>query len=161
MRSHLLAQSRAGDATLLSVLAYANLRPGEALALTWGDVRDRTLMVSKRASLGTIAEGAKSSRRSVRAVTMPAALRGDLLEWQLLSGRPTTGALAFPARSGAISSEYDHRNWRRRIFAPAATSAGVPQIPRSPLRDSNPGPPPYHFGADGCGWLPIAAVSAD
>jgi integrase len=136
VRSHLLAQGRAGDATLVSVLAYAGLRPGEALALTWGDVRDRTLMVSKRASLGTIAEGAKSSRRSVRAVTMPAALRGDLLEWQLLSGRPTPGTLVFPARSGAVWSEYDYRNWRRRIFAPAATSAGVPGIRPYDLRHS-------------------------
>ena len=136
MRSHLLAQGRVGDATLVSVLAYAGLRPGEALALTWGDVRDRTLMVSKRASLGTIAEGAKSSRRSVRAVTMPAALRGDLLEWQLLSGRPTPGTLVFPARSGAVWSEYDYRNWRRRIFAPAATAAGVPGIRPYDLRHS-------------------------
>jgi integrase len=32
----------------------------------------------------------------------------------------------FPASSGAVWSEYDYRNWRRRIFAPAATAAGVP-----------------------------------
>ena len=136
MRSHLLAQGRVGDAALVSVLAYAGLRPGEALALTWSDVRDRTLMVSKRASLGTVTDGAKSSRRSVRAVTMPAALRGDLLEWQLLNGRPTPSTLVFPARSGAVWSEYDYRNWRRRIFAPAATAAGVSGIRPYDLRHS-------------------------
>ena len=27
---------------------------------------------------------------------------------------------------------------------------------RSPLRDSNPGPPPYHLGADSCDGLPLA-----
>jgi integrase len=136
MRSHLLASGRTRDATLVSVLAYAGLRPGEALALTWGDVRDRTIMVSKRATLGTVTAGTKSSRRSVRAVTMPAALRGDLLEWQLLSGRPTSGTLVFPTRTGAVWSEYDYRNWRRRIFAPAAASAGVAGIRPYDLRHS-------------------------
>src|SRR3954454_9700809 len=31
----------------------------------------------------------------------------------------------------------------------------------NPLRDSNPGPPPYHFGADGCGGLHLAADPAE
>ena len=126
MRGHLLASGRLGDATLVSVLAYAGLRPGETLALTWGDIRDRTIMVSKRASLGTVTEGAKSSRRSVRAVTMPAALRSDLLEWQLASGRPARLTLVFPAASGQVWSEHDYRNWRRRTFRPAAVAAGLP-----------------------------------
>jgi integrase len=33
--------------TLISVLAYAGLRPQEALVLTWGDMRDRTLLIDK------------------------------------------------------------------------------------------------------------------
>jgi integrase len=33
------------DATLISVLAYAGLRPGEALGLRWGDIRERTILV--------------------------------------------------------------------------------------------------------------------
>jgi len=37
IRASLLRSDRFGDATLDSVLAYAGLRPGEALALTWGD----------------------------------------------------------------------------------------------------------------------------
>lgn len=40
------------DATLVSVLAYAGLRPGEALALRWGDVSASTIVVDKAASLG-------------------------------------------------------------------------------------------------------------
>ena len=35
------------DATLMSVLAYAGLRPGEALALSWVHVRERTLLVER------------------------------------------------------------------------------------------------------------------
>ena len=136
MRGYLLLEGRTSDATLVSILAYAGLRPGEALALTWGDVRDRTIMVSKRASLGKVIDGAKSSRRSVRAVTMPAALRSDLLEWQLLRGRPAPITLVFPSASGGVWSEHDYRNWRRRIFSPAATAAGVEGIRPYDLRHS-------------------------
>jgi integrase len=42
----------ARDATLISVLAYAGLRPGEALVLRWGDVRDQTLLIQRAISLG-------------------------------------------------------------------------------------------------------------
>ena len=136
MRGHLLLEGRTSDATLVSILAYAGLRPGEALALTWGDVRDRTIMVSKRAILGKVIDGAKSSRRSVRAVTMPAALRSDLLEWQLLRGRPAPITLVFPSASGGVWIEHDYRNWRRRIFSPAATAAGVEGIRPYNLRHS-------------------------
>jgi integrase len=37
----LRAASRERDAVLISILAYAGLRPQEALALDWGHVRDR------------------------------------------------------------------------------------------------------------------------
>ena len=40
------------DATLISVLSYAGLRPGEALGLRWGDIRERTLLVQRAISLG-------------------------------------------------------------------------------------------------------------
>jgi hypothetical protein len=40
------------DAALLSVLAYAGLRPGEALGLRWGDVRERTVLIQRSISLG-------------------------------------------------------------------------------------------------------------
>jgi integrase len=56
MRSHLLARGDLCSATLVSVLAYAGVRPGEALALTFGDVRERTILVERAASLGEVKE---------------------------------------------------------------------------------------------------------
>jgi integrase len=44
------------DATLLSVLAYAGLRPSEALALHWSDVRAQTILVQRALSLGDDAD---------------------------------------------------------------------------------------------------------
>jgi integrase len=56
----------ARDATILSVLAYAGLRPGELRMLRWGHVRDRTLVVN----------APKTGRR--RAVRLLAPLVEDL-----------------------------------------------------------------------------------
>jgi len=46
------AASSPRDATLISVLAYAGLRPGEALALQWRDIREQTILVERAISLG-------------------------------------------------------------------------------------------------------------
>src|SRR5262249_4744877 len=51
IRAHLIAKGRIRDATLVSVLAYAGLRPGEALALRWGDLGERTILVERAAAL--------------------------------------------------------------------------------------------------------------
>jgi integrase len=50
MRAYLLANGSEHpqrDATFVALLAYAGLRPGEALALRWGDIRERTLLVQR------------------------------------------------------------------------------------------------------------------
>lgn len=41
------------DALIVSVLAYAGLRPGELLALRWADVREDTIVVERAVSLFT------------------------------------------------------------------------------------------------------------
>lgn len=56
------AASSPRDAALLSVLAYAGLRPGEALGLHWGDMRERTLLVERAVSLGQEKETKRASR---------------------------------------------------------------------------------------------------
>lgn len=63
------------DATLISVLAYTGLRPGEALGLRWGDVRERTLLVQRSISLG---EEADTKTRQHRTVRLLAPLASDV-----------------------------------------------------------------------------------
>ncbi|MGH2915476.1 MAG: tyrosine-type recombinase/integrase [Solirubrobacteraceae bacterium] len=63
------------DATLISVLAYTGLRPGEALGLRWGDVRERTLLVQRSISLG---EEADTKTRKHRTVRLLAPLASDV-----------------------------------------------------------------------------------
>jgi hypothetical protein len=54
LRQHLLADGRLRCATLVSVLAYSGLRPGEALALTWDRVGERTIAVTGASSMGRL-----------------------------------------------------------------------------------------------------------
>ena len=76
------------DATLLSMLAYSGLRPGEALALQWRDIREQTILVERGLSLGKPKDTKTSEHRTVRLL---APLAADLREWQLRSAdHPTT-----------------------------------------------------------------------
>jgi integrase len=133
IRRALLADDRARDATLVSVLAYAGLRPGEALALMWQDVGQRTILVERAAALGEIKE---TKTRQTRSVRLLAPLARDLREWRLKSGRPDDEALVFPRFDGAPWNEEDWRNWRQRIFAPAASAAGLDSFRPYDLRHS-------------------------
>ena len=110
------------DAALLSVLAYAGLRPGEALALRWGDVGENTVLVERSISLGA-EKGTKTGRS--RTVRLLAPLAADLREWRLRSGRPADSALIFPGYDGKPWTETAYQSWRRRSFARATAAAGV------------------------------------
>lgn len=116
------AQLRLRDAVLVSVMAYAGLRPSEALALRWGDVRQSVLLVERALALGEVQP---TKTRRVRSVRLLRPLRDDLLEWRMASGRPDDEQWVFPMRDGRAWTDTASRNWRRRIFNPAAKAAGV------------------------------------
>jgi integrase len=122
LRAHLLTGERLRDAVLVSVLAYAGLRPGEALALTWSHVRERTILVERAVALGELKTTKTARTRTVRLL---APLAADLLEWRIGQGRPVDDTLVFPARRGAVWGDDAWRYWRRRIFMPAAIAAGL------------------------------------
>jgi len=50
LRAEFLRRDSTLSATLVSVLAYAGLRPGEALALEWRHIRERTVLVEQALS---------------------------------------------------------------------------------------------------------------
>lgn len=121
---HLTGRLRGRDRALVGILAYAGLRPGEALALRWDDITDVSINVDKALSLG--AERSTKNRRS-RLVRLAPALRALLRDWQLLSG--CRDGLVFPMRGGGPWTESAYRNWRRRVFQPAATALGISTRP--------------------------------
>jgi integrase len=121
------------DATFISVLAYSGLRPGEALALRWGDVRESTLLVQRALSLGKEADTKTRQHRTVRLLPP---LRADLAAWRLASGRPEHSGLVFPGRDGAPWTEPAYQSWRRGPFQKALNGAGVSEARPYDLRHS-------------------------
>ncbi len=120
--------------TLVAVLAYAGLRPCEALALTWGDVRPLTLMVDGRTPAGVRDH---TSVAAVRGVRLFPSVAEDLDEWRRESGDPGDEELVFPGRRGAPWDDRTWRKWRRRRFAPAVAAASLPaELRPYDLRDT-------------------------
>jgi integrase len=122
MRATLREERRVRDATIVCVLAYAGLRPGEALGLEWRHIRERTILVEQALALGEVKETKTGQTRTVRLL---APLAADLAEWQLASGRPAARSLVFPGRNRMPWTDTAYRNWRRRVYAPAAAAAGL------------------------------------
>ncbi len=108
--------TRMRDATLVSVLAYAGVRPGEALRLTWGDVREATLLVRA------------PKTNTSRTVKLLAPLAADLKEWKLASGAAAGKSLIFPG--------LDLDLWRARQFARALKTARIDHARIYDLRHS-------------------------
>ena len=121
------------DATLVSVLAYAGLRPGEALALTWEHIGERTILVERSLALGELKE---TKTRGTRSVRLLAPLRSDLNTLRMRLGRPGDGELVFPRPDGQPWRDTDWRNWRNRVFQPAAKKAGLSKTRPYDLRHS-------------------------
>jgi integrase len=118
----LRAASRERDTVLISVLAYAGLRPQEALALCWGHVRDRTILVERAVSLGELKDTKTRAHRTVRLL---APLQEDLRSWRRLQGPLVDSALVFPGPHGRLWTKTDWDNWRRRAFDAACKAISL------------------------------------
>ncbi|HEU4704072.1 MAG TPA: tyrosine-type recombinase/integrase [Conexibacter sp.] len=129
--------TRQRDATIVSVLAYAGLRPGELRALRWGDVRKATITVERAARPdGTIKSTKNHERRAVRLL---APLATDLAELRLAAGRPADDALVLPPGGEPAADAHPHavtwtktdwQVWRARHWDKASRLAGMPASPR-------------------------------
>jgi len=117
----LRARLRPADALMVSVLAYAGLRPQELLALYWDDVHERAILVRRKNVDGELYPYTKT--RQNRRVKLLAPLAGDLTEWKLATGR--RDGLVMPRADGQPWRDHDYRNWRRRVYQPTATALGL------------------------------------
>jgi integrase len=106
-------EDRQRNALIVSMLAYAGLRPSEDHGCTWGDLNSRTLHVF----------ATKTGR--ARDIDLVAPLAQDLAQWRSACGRPKESDLIIPRPSGGQWTREDWANWRRRVWRPAAMEAGV------------------------------------
>ncbi len=104
---------RGRDAMIVSLLAYAGLRPIEDRGARWGELRGGTLHVF-----------ATKTGRS-RDIELLPPLRRDLAEWRLACGSPSGDELIVARPTGGEWTREDWANWRRRVWRPAAEAAGV------------------------------------
>ncbi|MBA2764138.1 MAG: site-specific integrase [Thermoleophilaceae bacterium] len=116
----LRGETGARDATIVSLLAYAGLRPGELLALRWRDVRRTAIRVDGRAQ--SIRE--HTSVGTIREVGMLRPLSADLAGWRTRGGA-TDDELVIPGQDDRPWSESEWADWRRQVFRPAAKRTGL------------------------------------
>lgn len=111
------------DRVMVSLMAYAGLRPNEMRALRWEDVSDHSVHV--RSAIG--ADGReKRTKSKERPVPIIAPLADDLAALHEGDDRPAEGIVA-PFHT-------DHRNWTTRVWRPARKRAGLEKVPPYALR---------------------------
>jgi integrase len=110
-------------ATLVSVLAYAGLRPSEALELRWSDVEGDSIRVPDAPPDPARDGGARRAPRPVR-LLLPVA--EDLVEWRKVVSHRGRADLVFPHRTRGRWTDFDWTLWRHRRFATAVKHAGLP-----------------------------------
>ncbi|MGI8428876.1 MAG: tyrosine-type recombinase/integrase, partial [Solirubrobacteraceae bacterium] len=133
MRAYLIHEGRQLDATLVAVLAYAGVRPGEAIGLRWHDVGERTILVERSVAFGQL-KSTKTGR--ARTVRLMAPLAETLTARRHATTRSAPTDLIFPAPDSSPWNADRARNWRKRTFADAAAAAGVPKTRPYDLRHS-------------------------
>ncbi|MDP9276675.1 MAG: tyrosine-type recombinase/integrase [Actinomycetota bacterium] len=129
LRLWFLSRDRIGDATLISVMAYAGPRPEEALAMRWRNLSGRRYLIEEKNVDGELVPDPKTGHRWIE---LPEAVVSDLAEWRLAIGRPQ--GLVFPKPNGLPWTKSDRGNWRRRWFSKAAKAIGHQTLKPRDLR---------------------------
>lgn len=111
------------DAVIVSLLAYAGLRPGEVLSLRWSDVGHGRIRVDGRRQ--TVRRG--TSVQALREVRLLRALATDLAAWKTRAGVASDDELVIPGPEGGPWNDAAWSEWRRLRFFPAADAAGLPE----------------------------------
>lgn len=112
------------DATIVSVLAYAGLRPGELRIARWRDLGEKTILVNAEKT---------GARRTVRLL---APLAEDLSEWRGASETADDDMVIFPSEHGQPWSANGFEKWRRRRFLKLLAAVGIERARPYDLRHS-------------------------
>jgi integrase len=120
LRAQLVTRGDLRSATIVSLMAYSGLRPGEVLGLEWHHIRKATILIEQAVG-GTKLKLPKTGRVG-RTVDLLEPLAADLQRW-----RRTTGGdrFVFPRPDGSHMTNADWALWRSRKFHPATKRAGL------------------------------------
>jgi integrase len=107
------------DRLIVSLIAYAGLRPAEVVGLPWANVTAASVIVDRSAQYGKLVP---TKTRRVRAVPIEKPVREDLDR----AHKGANGELVAPGDRGGLLV---WRNFVRRQWAAAALRAGVKAVP--------------------------------
>ncbi len=119
--------TRQRDALIVSLLAYAGLRPGELRALRLADVHEGTIHVQRAADPDGSVKATKTSH--TRSVRLLAPLAHDIREYRLAAGRPPSSTLLLTNESGEPWDKTAWQMWRVDRWAPACRAVGLDPCP--------------------------------
>jgi integrase len=114
IRRWMLLRGDLFSATLVSVLAYSGMRPGEALALERRHIRNDTILIEQAVARSRIK--LQKTGRIYRTVDLLPPLRDDLASWVASSERDAPTDPLFPRDDGEWFRVDDWNNWRNRKF---------------------------------------------
>jgi integrase len=121
-------QTRQRDALIVSILAYAGLRPGELRALSLDGFRENTILVQRAANPDGSSKPTKN--RQHRTVRLLAALAQDVREYMLAIGRPPEKTLILLDDDGKPWGKNAWQMWRADRWAPACRAVALDPVPR-------------------------------
>lgn len=121
-------QTRQRDALIVSILAYAGLRPGELRALPLRGIRENTILVQRAANPDGSSKPTKN--REHRTVRLLPSLAEDIREYKLAIGRPPEKTLILLDDDGKPWDKTAWQMWRVDRWAPACRAAGLEVVPR-------------------------------
>ena len=126
MRARLVAEGRTRDAALTGVMAYAGLRPAEAMALRWSAIGSDTIVVEPLPRM-------RAAGRPARHVPLWKPLADDLEAWRKESGGGGNRSV-FTARGKPWA--VDLPDWRAHTYPVLARDAGIQSVSPGDLRDA-------------------------
>ena len=119
------------SATVVAVVAYSGLRPGELRGLTWEHVRESVLRIEQAIADDGVED---TKTKNVRTVRLLSPLKSDLLKWQLRTGHRS--GPVFRSRSGGHWSDDGWKKWQTKKFKVAAKAIGFEGAVAYDLRHS-------------------------
>lgn len=105
------------DRRIVSIMAYAGLRPAEVVGLEWRHVTDSVLHVEQSVQFGQVV-----STKTRRSRTVP---MSDLLAEELAGGGEPDSLVVTGDRGGFL----DWHNWTGRIWRPTVRELGIDAVP--------------------------------
>lgn len=114
LRKFLLDRGEIQSATLIGVLAYAGIRPQDALALEWTHLGKKLSVVQKNVR-GEILPGSKTGMSYRREIYLAEPLREDLLAWRRELRNPADGYIFVRPGTSTVWSDSDYMRWRSTI----------------------------------------------